>query len=465
MPSTCCCVPGCNKRGGHTFPTDLNQRKAWIFAIKRGSDRYKVWEPNKHSVVCGSHFKDDDYCQETVFGTAPLHKRLKKGAVPSIFYWTVESSPNIQAREERVKSRDRKRKLFFTESKCIEEEESMCIPDIGNDVEIDSYDQSENQQTNECSEVKIPQTIGTQTPTYPMFCIEKFMTDSAGIHFYTGLETYSRFQLVLRSLGPAAYCLNYHGHQVLNLSVENQFFMTIMKLRRHTTNFELSRLFGISENTVTNIVLTWIRFIYLQWKEINIWPIRELVRYFTPADFRVKFPTTRLIIDGTECPIKKPKTPKAQQATFSTYRNRNTVKALIGASPGGLVSYISPVYAGSTSDRQIVERSNLTSICDPGDSLMADKGFTIQDLFATSDVAINIPTFFKKKNRMSGETVINDRKIASKRVHIERIIGLAKTYKILTEPMTSTETKLATEIIFICFMLCNFRPCIVSPNA
>ena len=97
---------------------------------------------------------------------------------------------------------------------------------------------------------------------------------------------------------------------------------------------------------------------------------------------------------------------------------------------------------------------------------MADKGFNVQDIFATSDVTINIPTFFKKKkNRMSGNTVIKDRKIANKRVHIGRIIGLAKTYKILTEPMTSTETKMATEIMYICFMLCNLRPCIVSPDA
>ena len=394
-----------------------------------------------------------------------MHRRLKKGVVPSIFYWTEESSPNIQAREERAKGRARKRKLDTNDEPF--EEQIVCMPDVGNDVEVDSNDQNEVIPTENPTNVKSKthQSVGTQTPSYPMFCIENFMCDNAGIHFYTGLETYPRFQLALRSLGPTAYCLNYHGHQVLNLSVENQFFMTLMKLRRHTTNFELSRLFGISENTVTNIVLTWIRFIYLQWKEINIWPVRELVKHFTPADFKLKFPSTRLIIDGTECPIKKPKTPRAQQATFSTYKNRNTVKALIGASPGGLISYISPVYAGSTSDRQIVERSSLTSLCDPGDSLMADKGFNVQDIFATSDVTINIPTFFKKKNRMSGDTVIKDRKIASKRVHIERIIGLAKTYKILTEPMTSTETKMATEIMYICFMLCNFRPCIVSPDA
>lgn len=67
---------------------------------------------------------------------------------------------------------------------------------------------------------------------------------------------------------------------------------------------------------------------------------------------------------------------------------------MVGCSPGGFVSYLSPAYGGSVSDRQIVERSNLTTLCDPGDSIMADKGFNIQDLFAQSDVTINIPRFF-----------------------------------------------------------------------
>ena len=82
------------------------------------------------------------------------------------------------------------------------------------------------------------------------------------------------------------------------------------------------------------------------------------------------------------------------------------MKVLVGASPGGLVTYVSPAYGGSTSDRQIVERSSLPSMCDPGDETMADKGFNFEDMFIPYHVAINIPTFFKKKNRMSNETVI-----------------------------------------------------------
>ena len=86
------------------------------------------------------------------------------------------------------------------------------------------------------------------------------------------------------------------------------------------------------------------------------------------------------------------------------------MKKLVSASPGGLISYIS-AFGGSTSDRQNVERSNLFTLCDPGDSIMSDKGFNVQDLFAPFHVAINIPTFFRKRNRLTGNIVLHDRKI------------------------------------------------------
>ena len=96
---------------------------------------------------------------------------------------------------------------------------------------------------------------------------------------------------------------------------------------------------------------------------------------------------------------------------------------------------------------------------------MADNGFNMQDVFDRMDVTINIPTFFKKRNRISGTTLLRDRKVSSKRVHIERIVGLGKTYKIPTNPLNSTETKLSAHITFYCFMLCNFRTCIVPTDA
>lgn len=300
----------------------------------------------------------------------------------------------------------------------------------------------------------------------PSMSAENFKDDPAGIHHFTGLETFAKFIFVLATLGGASYHLNYmYGNVKGNISIVDRFFLVLLKLRKHTTNFELSRLFNISESDAYNIFCTWVRFMSMQWREAPIWGTRDLNRFYAPDGFKDEFPKTRVIIDGTECPVKKPRLPTAQRATYSTYKNRNTVKVLVGISPGGMCNYVSPAYGGSTSDRQIVERSNLPNMCEPGDSIMSDKGFDVQDIFAPYGVSVNIPTFFSKRNRMSQDTVLHDRKIASKRIHVERFIGLAKTYAILKQPLNSSETILSSDIVFICFMLCNFRSGIVSQNA
>ena len=83
-----------------------------------------------------------------------------------------------------------------------------------------------------------------------------------------------------------------------------------------------------------------------QVRDIKFWPDRETVIFFSPCDFYQKFPSTRVNIDGAEIPVQKTKPVVAQQSTISTYKNRNAVKVLVGATPGGLISYISPAYGG-----------------------------------------------------------------------------------------------------------------------
>ena len=180
--------------------------------------------------------------------------------------------------------------------------------------------------------------VQVQTDCISAFSAKEFMFDPAGIHFYTGLETYKKFSFVLSTLGPAANHLNYYNGWNPSLNIEDQFFLTLIKLRRHKANFELSRLFKTSETGVMNIFVTWINFMAHQWGELNWWPNRDLVKFYSPEGFRDKFSNTRVMVDGTECPIQKPKEPLRQQATFSTYKNMNTVKVLVGMTPGGLVS-------------------------------------------------------------------------------------------------------------------------------
>lgn len=163
--------------------------------------------------------------------------------------------------------------------------------------------------------------------------------------------------MVLSTLGPAAYELNYRYFQVKRISIEDQFLITLMKLRRGMPDFELSITFNTSKKTITNIFTTWINFMAAEWGELNIWPSKALIKYYMPDGFNKTHPSTRVIIDGTEFPITSPGNPAFSQATFSTYKNKHTLKNVVGMSPGGCISYISPSYAGSTSDRAIFERS------------------------------------------------------------------------------------------------------------
>ena len=77
------------------------------------------------------------------------------------------------------------------------------------------------------------------------------------------------------------------------------------------------------------------------------------------------WPHTELLLDGTEVPIDRPSNKESQRITFSTYKHRNTVKVLVGSTPGGLISYVSDAYGGSTTDRQLTERSDLPKLVTP----------------------------------------------------------------------------------------------------
>ncbi|XP_062598931.1 uncharacterized protein LOC134260373 [Saccostrea cucullata] len=303
-------------------------------------------------------------------------------------------------------------------------------------------------------------------PVLGKFSIEQLKQEPKKVKYYTSFNDYEHFMFFYYSLGPAVDHLSYKSSL---LSSKDELFLTLIKLRQGKEDRELSFYFSVSETTVSKIIVTWITFLYFQLREINIWPSREIVSEHMPLDFRRKFPLTRVILDATEIPIQKPSHVDSQCATWSSYKHRNTLKTMVGCTPRGTVSFISDSYGGSVSDRQIIERSDLIKPelrhFKKKDSIMADRGIMIQDLFATRDVFVNIPTMLKGKSQLEPEEVVHDRRVASKRIHIERVIGLAKTFKILRNSLPSSKVILGSRINYVCFSIVNFRPCIVNQNS
>ena len=100
-----------------------------------------------------------------------------------------------------------------------------------------------------------------------------------------------------------------------------------------------------------------------------------------PEVFKDKYPSMRVIIDCTEIKCEMPSSLLLSTELFNSYKHHTTLKGLTGIAPNGAVTFISQLYSGSISDRERVIRSGfLAQEFSEGDSVMTDKGFTIQDL-------------------------------------------------------------------------------------
>lgn len=326
---------------------------------------------------------------------------------------------------------------------------------------ITKNEKSEN-LNQECDQKCRKTSCSTQTVHASRYNIEDFRDDPVGLLHLTGMENYKKFMIVLDSLGPAAYHLRYEKTSFsTNLSVSNQFFLVLWKLRRSACDTELALHFNVKKAGVGNIFRTWILFMSSTWSLVDIWPSRELIDFYMPYTFKNSFPNTRCLIDGTEVKTERSKNPKFQQSLFSTYKNTSTIKSIVVTSPGGMISYVSPAYGGSTSDRQIIERSELWKKCQQGDLVLGDKGINVQDLFAPAGVTVGTPTFLKN-GQLPHKQVLKDRKLSSRRVHVERVIGLVKSFSILSKRLNHYYVPLASEIIGVCAMLANFKENIMA---
>lgn len=115
-----------------------------------------------------------------------------------------------------------------------------------------------------------------------------------------------------------------------------------------------------------------------------------------------------------------------QRDTFSSYKHRNTWKVLIGISPNGVVTFVSTLFPGSTSDKVITLKSGLLKQLVPGDLVLADKGFLIKDILPPG-VSLNLPPFLDIP-QLTLEQVLQTEVIATARIYIERAIQRIKCY-------------------------------------
>ena len=123
---------------------------------------------------------------------------------------------------------------------------------------------------------------------------------------------------------------------------------------------------------------------FLKLGRMSIWPSRDIIKQIMPESIREKFPSVRCIIDCLEIFTETPSSLPLHKVMFSEYKHNTTWKCLVGIAPGGGFTFVSSLFLGRTSDKEIVSKSGILHprLWEKGDAIMADRGFTIQTYWA-----------------------------------------------------------------------------------
>ena len=158
-----------------------------------------------------------------------------------------------------------------------------------------------------------------------------------------------------------------------------------------------------------------------------------------PLQLRKSFGTKcAVLIDCFEVFIDRPSTLKARAETWTSYKHHNTIKFLIGITPQGTVSYISRAWGGCVPDKCIAENCGILDKINPGDVLLADHGFNIQESVAYTMAQVKMPASTKGKSQLSPVYIETTQKIAHVRIHVERVIGsVRQKYGVLNGQLPS----------------------------
>uniref|UniRef100_A0A3B3HV35 THAP-type domain-containing protein n=1 Tax=Oryzias latipes TaxID=8090 RepID=A0A3B3HV35_ORYLA len=205
----------------------------------------------------------------------------------------------------------------------------------------------------------------------------------------------------------------------------DEMFMFLNYLALGSKQRDLADRYGVHQSTVSRIITTWSNFLYTVLGSVRIWIPEEKIRAHLPAEFK-DYADTTVILDCTELRCQCPSSPLLQSEMFSAYKSHCTLKGLLGVAPHGAVTFISQLYAGSISDKQITRESRILSLLRPGMAIMVDRGFLVDDLVPCK---IYRPAFLSGRSQMSACEVRETQAIARLRVHVERLIRRVKEHK------------------------------------
>lgn len=420
-------------------------------------------------------------------------KRLKPGAEPTVFIWCEEGetrpNPLNRVRQEFHESdisdsdeeplpvdmetpsnvdnnsaRDNQAEILLLQSQLKQQQQ-----------QIDSLQKDKDQLEKKLSNIEAETTTLHQRLEVERFGVARFGTDDVLFRFYTGFVSVAAFMAFFEYVKPSATNMQrmyYKAAENLNtlagrpscMKLVDELFLFLCRLRLGLFEEDLADRFNCSVATVSRKVITWANLLYFVLGSWNIWLPKDVIQARMPESFKDKYSSTRVIIDCTEIKTQVPKSLVLNSQLYSHYKGANTFKGLIGIAPHGAVTFVSCLYTGCMSDVEITKLSGLIELLEKNDSLMADKGFTIEKLLKDHDVALNIPPFLHSNQSFTPAEVSKTQEIAKVRIHVERAIARIKLYNIFSRPIPITLTGTINQLWTVAALLTNFQGPLINQD-
>ena len=113
------------------------------------------------------------------------------------------------------------------------------------------------------------------------------------------------------------------------------------------------------------------------------------------------------------------------------------------------------------SDVKLFEDCGILEKLHPGDMLLVDRGFTIQELLNPYQVTINIPPFLGRRDKLTPHEELLTRKIAKARIHVERANERVKKFRLLSGTLPLSLSPYINQLVFVACCLVNFQDVLV----
>ena len=118
------------------------------------------------------------------------------------------------------------------------------------------------------------------------------------------------------------------------------------------------------------------------------------------------------------------------------------------------------MYTGSISDLEIVKKSGYFDNLNKGDWVMADKGFTIQDDFATVGARLVIPSFLQSRQQFCKRETEHSKKSGKFKDSCGMVYGKIEELAFFDRPIPITLHDVASDVWIVVACFSNFLPLI-----